>query len=256
MGGEENCRELPLDRVPFDRLFRELGHGGSLTAWNKEFDEIVRAVANEVKRLTPEDQFTDDVAGSWIRTFLRRVKDGDDPKLNAVEGPEALFGYLVALAIDKIWKQRNQARDRREVNVSRLTPKGFDFVDKSSKEGGGTENTERDDRGVIRAAIADQLRTLFEKVNLLNTNRNRREASYLLLLKEFRPHLRSEDIHALSGGRIGRLTLGEIAKVTGVSERTLRRQNEQEEPIRKRLVEESVRAVRSLQAVLRQDANS
>ena len=95
-----------FDDVPFERLFEVWRTGGDLKAWNDRFGTIVAQVATRLRRRFGDRDLAESAAGSAVATLLRRVREGDpDSRLDRLDGPDALEGYLVLLAHTKAWKK-------------------------------------------------------------------------------------------------------------------------------------------------------
>ena len=88
-----------FDDVPFERLFEVWRAGGDLEAWNDRFGKIVAQVATRLRRRFGDRDLAESAAGSAVATMLRRLREGDpDSRLDRLDGPDALEGYLVLLA--------------------------------------------------------------------------------------------------------------------------------------------------------------
>ena len=219
-----------LDDVPFERLFEVWRSGGDLKAWNDRFGTIVAQVATRLRRRFGDRDLAESAVGSAVATLLRRVREGDpDSKLDRLDGPDALEGYLVLLAHSKAWKRLKDQWSRKSC------PDGQEPVD----PGHGPE-LHPDDldliREAVRAEMKVQLQRMLDRMNLL-LGTPRQRATFALMYR------------SMYG--IEPLTDAAIARRVGVAAKTVQRVRRQVEQHWPELEADGQRAVRALEAALR-----
>jgi DNA-directed RNA polymerase specialized sigma24 family protein len=219
-----------LDDVPFERLFEVWRTGGDLKAWNDRFGTIVAQVAARLRRRFGDQDLAESAAGSAVATLLRRVREGDpDSKLDRLDGPGALEGYLVLLAHTKVWKKLKDQWARRPC------PEGLEPVD----PGPAPDVSEADPdliRDAVRVEMKVQLQRMLDRMNLL-LGTPRQRATFALMYR------------SMYG--IEQLTDAAIARRVGVTAKTVQRVRRQVEQHWPELEADGQRAVRALEAALR-----
>jgi hypothetical protein len=219
-----------LDDVPFEQLFELWRAGGDLKVWNDRFGTIVAHVAARLRQRFGDRDLAESAAGSAMATLLRRVREGDpDSRLDRLDGPDALEGYIVLLAHTKAWKK---LKDRWS---SKHCPEGREPIDP-----GRETDAHQDDPGVIRDAVRTemkvQLRRMLDRMNLL-LGTPRQRATFALMYR------------SMYG--IEPLTDAAIARRVGVAAKTVQRVRRQVEQHWPELQADGQRAVRALEAALR-----
>jgi hypothetical protein len=219
-----------LDDVPFERLFEVWRTGGDLKAWNDRFGTIVAQVATRLLRRFGDRDLAESAAGSAVATLLRRVREGDpDSRLERLDGPDALEGYLVLLAHTKAWKKLKDQWSHEPC------PEGLEPVDP------GHEPDFYDDdpdliRDAVRVEMKVQLQRMLDRMNLL-LGTPRQRATFALMYR------------SMYGAE--RLTDAAIARRVGVAAKTVQRVRRQVEQHWPELEADGQRAVRALEAALR-----
>jgi hypothetical protein len=219
-----------LDDVPFERLFVVWRTGGDLKAWNDRFGTIVAQVATRLRRRFGDRDLAESAAGSAVATLLRRVREGDpDSRLDRLDGPDALEGYLVLLAHTKAWKKLKEQWSRKPC------PDGLEPVD-PGHEPDSCEDDPDLIRDAVRVEMKVQLQRMLDQMNLL-LGTPRQRATFALMYR------------SMYG--IEPLTDAAIARRVGVADKTVQRVRRQVEQHWPELEAEGRRAVRALEAALR-----
>jgi DNA-directed RNA polymerase specialized sigma24 family protein len=227
-----------LDDVPFEGLYHVLKRGGDLAEWNDRFGAIVAQVGARLRSRFGEADLVDSAAQSAIATLVRRLREGEpDSKLERVDGPDALVGYLVLRAHHKAWiKLRSRWR-------SRTWPVDWEPADRRADATAHAQ--EADDSELIRSAVrvemTTQLHRLLDRMNLL-LGTPRQRATFALIYR---------DMYGVE-----RMTDAAIASRVGVSTKTVQRVRATVEEHRPELEEEGRQAVRALEQSLRERKGS
>jgi DNA-directed RNA polymerase specialized sigma24 family protein len=224
---------VALDEIPFERLFQAWRDGGDLSAWNDRFGPIVAQVAARIRARFGDPDLADSAAQSAMATFVRRMREGEpDSKLDRVDGPDALFGYLVLRAHHKAWeKLKGRWRQR---------PLPADW-DRAAQGGQGAEDPDLQEptRREVRREMEEQLRRMLERMNLLLGTELQRKTFYLMYRSMY---------------GVERLTDVAIAQRVGVAAKTVQRVRRKVEEHWPGLVAEGRRAVKALEERLRSQA--
>jgi hypothetical protein len=222
-----------LDDIPFERLFEVCQTGGDLKVWNDRFGTIVAEVATRLRRRFGDQELAESAAGSAVATLLRRLREGDpDSKLDRLDGPAALEGYLVLLAHTKVWKKLKHQWARRSC------PEGLEPVAPGPALDVSDEDLELV-RDAVRVEMKVQLQLMLDRMNLL-LGTPRQRATFALMYR------------SMYG--IEQLTDVAIARRVGVTAKTVQRVRRQVEQHWPELEAEGQRAVSALETALRGQA--
>jgi DNA-directed RNA polymerase specialized sigma24 family protein len=231
----EGTLEAEIAAVPFEGLIAVVSRGGSLDDWNAVFSQVIEAVAARVRARFPYSHAADSAAHSALATVLRRMKEEDhDSRLDRIDGPDALIGYVVLIAHDKAWEKIR--RHRKHVPL----PRDDVFLDpRPAQVEPGSEDDEQVAKEAIRVEMAHQLGVILTRMNLLLKNEQQRSVFALLYRKMY---------------GIEKLTDAEIAARTNLTDRTVRRVRRKVEAHWPQLVADGRRAMEALEAQFRRYA--
>jgi DNA-directed RNA polymerase specialized sigma24 family protein len=166
-----------LRDIPFEDLFRACRLGGDLSAWNERFGPIVAQVAARVRTRFGNAELADSAALSAVATLVRRLRVGEpDSRLDRIDGPDALVGYLVLRAHHKVWEK---LKDRRRL---RGWPADMDPAEPGTEADGEPGDADRI-RSAVRREMEVQLHRMFERMGLL-LGSPRQRATFALIYRD------------------------------------------------------------------------
>jgi hypothetical protein len=201
-GGESHRPDAAeaLGDIPFEHLFQACRGGGDLAAWNDRFGPIVAQVAARVRAKFGDPDLAESAAQSAVATFLGRLREGEaDSRLARVDGPDALFGYLVLRAHHKAWEK---PRARWSAG-----PPPADWEPASPKpEGAESGGDEKLIQSAVRREMEAHLRVMLERMGLL-LGTPRRRATFELMYQSMYGVERLTDVEIAQ--RVGLVTLAD-----------------------------------------------
>jgi DNA-directed RNA polymerase specialized sigma24 family protein len=215
---------VPFGDIAFEELMTER-FGGDVEAWNHAFSNILEAVMAAMRRRFGDPDLAEDVAQSALRTFIRRVRHDDKSTLK-FEGPHELEGFLIVIAFRKAIRELRKDVRHRET-LLRLARTG----------GGDSQSNDSGEREQLRTAIRAQFERMLEELKLSLKSIKGRKVSRDIIKNIYHNITIDDDA---------------IARKASCSTRTVGRVRREIEQIWPRIVEEGQRAIRELEAELRE----
>ena len=186
--------ENKLADIPFARLFQVIWDKGSLARWNQEFHIISEHISQIVGSHFQDLDLGWSAAQSAFRTIVRRLqgegsvtdpaRPSSDEALCLIEGPNALFGYLLMTAFDKAGIKLRE--DGRAVPLSRLESWGFDPPAPESASDEDQEEASQRWAETINRQVARQYQRLIKRISDAQSSDPRKALVLPILLGHYR----------------------------------------------------------------------